>query len=59
VTGLDGDEETDRVTALGTSDDGQPISAQDDALVQIKAETTLLAVAKTADPTALPAPGGM
>ena len=58
VSGNAGDSETDVVTADATDDDGNPLSASDDATVTIVDVPSSIEVTKTADPTELPEPGG-
>ncbi|MGI8808533.1 MAG: hypothetical protein ACR2KK_11945 [Acidimicrobiales bacterium] len=49
---------TDVVTVVGTDDDGQTATANDDAVVNIIDVLPAVRVVKTANPTSLPAPGG-
>ena len=48
----------DVVTASGTDDDGNPVSAHDDATVTITDVPSSITVTKPANPTSLPEPGG-
>ena len=58
VSGNAGSAHTDVVTASGTDDDGNQVSDHDDATVTITDVAASIEVTKTADPTALPEPGG-
>jgi uncharacterized repeat protein (TIGR01451 family) len=59
VSGNPGYSETDTVTASGTDDDGQAVSAQDSATVTITDVPSSILVVKDANPTSLPEPGGL
>ncbi len=58
VTGNGGDHETDVVIASGQDDDGNDLTASDDATVDINDLPSRILLSKTADPTSLPEPGG-
>ena len=58
VNGNAGDSETDTVTASGTDDDGNPVSAQDSATVTVNDVLPTATVTKTAAPTTVAEPGG-
>jgi hypothetical protein len=58
VTGVVGYTETDTVTASGTDDEGNPVSASDDATVTVVNILPVIAVTKTANPTQVYEPGG-
>ena len=60
VAGNNGDMHTDTVTATGIDDDGQPLSADDSAVVQIGGQrvTSGLRVSKSVEPKTVRAPGG-
>ena len=58
VTGNGGDSETDVVTASGVDDNGNPVSGEDDAVVDIIDLLPAISVIKTADPTEVMEPGG-
>jgi hypothetical protein len=58
VTGNAGDLETDLVTASGSDDDGNTVSASDDATVTISDVPSAIELLKTAAPDELDEPGG-
>ncbi|WP_420643505.1 DUF7507 domain-containing protein [Candidatus Leptofilum sp.] len=58
VAGNAGDSHTNVATASGTDDDGNPVSADDDATVTIDDVPSSIEVIKTADPTTVDEPGG-
>ena len=58
VSGNPGYSETDTVTASGTDDDGEAVSAQDSATVTIADVPSSISVVKDASPASLPEPGG-
>jgi hypothetical protein len=58
VSGDAGDSETDTVTASGSDDEGNPVSASDDATVTVTDVTPTIDVDKTANPTTVSEPGG-
>ena len=58
VSGNAGSSHTDVVTAAGKDDDGNDVSDSDDAVVTLTNLPSSIAVAKTANPTSLPEPGG-
>jgi len=58
VSGTPGTSETDIVTASGTDDDGVALSATDNATVTITNVLPTISIAKTANPTSVPEPGG-
>ena len=58
VSGSVGYSETDVVTASGYDDDGNPVSASDDATVTIVDVPAAIEIVKTADPTSVDEPGG-
>ncbi len=58
VNGVAGYTEIDTVTATGTGEDGEPLTAQDSATVTVVSAGSSIAVTKTANPTTLPEPGG-
>ncbi len=59
VTGNAGDSETDTITADGADDDGNPVSDNDSAIVDIiDVASAGITVTKTANPTTVNEPGG-
>ncbi len=58
VNGNAGDSETDTVTASGTDDDSNPVSAQDSATVTVTDVMPTASVTKTASPNTVDEPGG-
>jgi len=58
VTGNAGNSETDLVTASGSDDDGNAVSASDDATVTISDVPSVIQLLKTAAPDELDEPGG-
>ena len=58
VSGNAGSSHVDVVTASGADDDGNPVSAHDDATVAITDVPGSITVTKSANPTSLPEPGG-
>jgi hypothetical protein len=58
VSGNADDSHTDTVTASGADDEGQAVSASDDATVTVTDVASAIEIIKTADPTSLPEPGG-
>ena len=57
-TGDAGDAQTDTVTATGVDDDGDPVTADDDAVVTLTDVLPTISVDKTATPLTRPEPGG-
>jgi len=58
VNGNAGDTETDTVTASGTDDEGNPVSASDSAVVTVLDVASSITLLKTANPISLVEPGG-
>jgi hypothetical protein len=58
VNGNAGYTETDTVTATGTDDEGNPVSASDSAVVTVLDVASSITMLKTANPTSLIEPGG-
>jgi uncharacterized repeat protein (TIGR01451 family) len=58
ITGPGGHTEVDVVTATGTDDDGNPLSADDDAEVVVRDVPAMIEVLKSADPIEIELPGG-
>ena len=58
VGGNPNDTETDTVTASGTDDEGNPVSASDDATVTANDVPSSIRTTKTASPTSVPETGG-
>jgi len=58
VNGNAGYIETDTVTASGTDDEGNPVSASDSAVVTVLNVGSSITMVKTANPTSLIEPGG-
>lgn len=58
VTGNAFDSETDVVTASGTDDESNPVSASDSATVVILNVPSTISIVKTANPTSVTEPGG-
>jgi hypothetical protein len=58
VSGNAGESESDLVTASGSDDDGNAVSASDDATVTINDVPSAIELLKTVDPTVLDEPGG-
>ena len=58
VTGDAGDIKTDVVVAVGTDDDNNPVSASDDAEVEVTDAPSSIMVIKTANPSSIQEPGG-
>jgi hypothetical protein len=58
VSGNAGDAESDLVTASGSDDDGNAVSASDDATVTINDVPSAIELLKTVDPAVLDEPGG-
>ncbi len=58
VGGDVGESEMDTVTASGTDDDDQPVSAQGSVTVSVVDSPGSIAVIKSADPSSVPEPGG-
>ncbi|MCA1683979.1 MAG: hypothetical protein LC708_02475, partial [Actinobacteria bacterium] len=57
-TGVGGDRQTDVVTATAVDDDGQTVTATDDATVELIGQPPTVTIVKTATPTTRPEPGG-
>jgi uncharacterized repeat protein (TIGR01451 family) len=58
VTGNAGDSLTDKVTASGTDDEGNPVSKSDSATVLVLNVPSMITLIKTANPTSVDEPGG-